>query len=82
MKHTFFLLSILLLGVSFNLYAFPKNGSVYDAKGHKTGSYKTNSNGWTTSYDAQGHKTGSYKTNSDGSTTSYNARGHKRGSVR
>ncbi len=82
MKRTFFLLSALFLGASFNLYAFPKNGSIYNKSGQKTGYYRTESNGTTNVYDARGHKTGSYKTNPNGTTTSYDARGHKTRSVK
>lgn len=37
----------------------------------KTGSYRTNPNGTTTSYDKYGRKTGSFKTDSTGKTTQY-----------
>lgn len=37
----------------------------------KTGSYRTNPNGTTTSYDKYGRKTGSFKTDSTGITTQY-----------
>ena len=37
----------------------------------KTGSYRTNPNGTTTSYDKYGRKTGSFKTDSAGKTTQY-----------
>lgn len=37
----------------------------------KTGSYRTDPNGTTTSYDKYGRKTGSFKTDSTGKTTQY-----------
>lgn len=45
----------------------------------KTGSYRTNPNGTTTSYDKYGRKTGSFKTDSTGRTTQYDRYGRKVG---
>lgn len=45
----------------------------------KTGSYRTNPNGTTTSYDKYGRKTGSFKTDSTGKTTKYDRYGRKVG---
>lgn len=44
----------------------------------KTGSYRTNPNGTTTSYDKY-EKTGSFKTDSTGKTTQYDRYGRKVG---
>ncbi|MEI3271072.1 MAG: hypothetical protein V8S20_06965 [Candidatus Gastranaerophilaceae bacterium] len=45
----------------------------------KTGSYRTNPNGTTTSYDKYGRKIGSFKTDSTGRTTQYDRYGRKVG---
>lgn len=67
--------SLLLTGSAFA-------GNTYNQYGSKTGSYKTNPNGTTTSYDKYGRKTGLFKTDSTGRTTQYDRYGRKVGSFK
>ena len=48
----------------------------------KIGTYKTNSNGVTTSYDKYGQKTGSFKKDSSGGITEYDKYGRKVGTFK
>mgnify|MGYP002626770393 CR=1 FL=1 len=70
MKFKKLILALFLL-LTTALVGFCDTTTHYDKYGHKTGTYKTNSNGVTTQYDKYGHKTGSYKTDSQGRTVDF-----------